>query len=391
MLPKNSSYITASSKSVSGIITQKRSISFNFISSIFRKNSSSSNSYNKNEITKPLTELSEKTGAGPFAEPVGFEVLGNLSNLLNISLPSSSILNLRYNNKNQSIIAMNGKIKDLYVELGKIDSKNQLDPSVSNNLLFQRCFNTENPMTLLLSNKITNSNFSIIDLKESDDHKWIITSKDNLVAWTGNYLNLSFPTRNLLSANNNSVPDISLKNSIVSEGKGKIALSSLGQLLQVKLNEGESVSLIASSVIAYTTPKDASEKINQSTASVKSLVDLTVPQFPLLTKSNIILKSIFKESFKFIESSLLKIGIKFPERIIPKEFTESPIIKSISSYSSKIFSVLTSNSKRLLTKLVSGSDDIMIELNGPRSVILSNAVYPANKVFSKKQLNSLYR
>ncbi|KAG7806517.1 hypothetical protein KL921_004914 [Ogataea angusta] len=285
---------------------------------------------NIEEVNEPLKELPKSTGSGAFVEPVDFEVLGKTSTMLNIKLPKSSILNLRYSNANQSVIALNGKVSSLVVELGKLEG----------GLIFQRCFNTSGPLSILMANKLQNSNFTVVNVLK--DTHWTVR-RDDLVAWTGNYIDL-----------------IGERKLVKVAGSGKFVLSSPGQTLQLTLQDGETVSINPSSVVAYT---------GETPAGPRSIVDFAVPGISWLTRVS--------DAWASLTSY---VSDKFEIR--------KPQIK-IHPWLSSAYSQTAGLVKRAVNRLVTGSPDYMIEFSGPRTLLISNGIHLKDKIMTEEQIQKL--
>ncbi|KAG7891404.1 hypothetical protein KL908_004157 [Ogataea polymorpha] len=304
--------------------TQHRQISLKSILASFKR------IRNIEEVNKPLKELPRSTGSGAFVEPVDFEVLGKTSNMLNIKLPKSSILNLRYSNANQSVVALNGKVSSLVVELGKLEG----------GLIFQRCFNTAGPLSILMANKLQNSNFTVVNV--SKDTNWTV-KRDSLVAWTGNYIDLTGENKLVKVA-----------------GSGKFVLSSPGQTLHLTLDDAEAVSVNPSSVVAFTgTPP----------AGPKSIVDFAVPGISWLARVS--------DSWTSLTSY-----------VYDKFQIQKPQIK-IHPWISSVFSQAAGSVRRTVNRLVTGNPDYMLEFTGPRTLLISNGIHLKDKIMTEEQLEKV--
>ncbi|KAH3661729.1 hypothetical protein OGAPHI_005907 [Ogataea philodendri] len=302
--------------------TVSRKISFKTILSSFR------GGHAVETVKQPSATLPSTVNIESFVESPEFEVLGKTSGMLNIRLPQSSILNLRYNNTNQSIIALNGKVSELVVELGRTDGA----------LVFQRCLNGSGPMSILMANKLQNANFSVV--QATPDAGWTV-KRDNLVAWAGNHLLLN-GSRKLVNI----------------EGSGKFVLSSPGQTLQLSLQEGESISVSPSSVVAFT---------GTQPTGPKSLVDFGVPGISWLTKA-----SASWSSLKSYVSDKLKLP---PVHVHP--------------WLSSAFAKTGGLIKRAFNRLFTGNPDYMIEFSGPRTLLITNGVHFKDKIMTEDEIEKL--
>ncbi|KAG7876164.1 hypothetical protein KL938_004836 [Ogataea parapolymorpha] len=304
--------------------TQHRQISLKSILASFKR------IRNIEEVNEPLKELPRSTGSGAFVEPVDFEVLGKASSMLNIKLPKSSILNLRYSNANQSVVALNGKVSSLVVELGKLEG----------GLIFQRCFNTSGPLSILMANKLQNSNFTVVNV--SKDTNWTV-KRDSLVAWTGNYIHLTGESKLVKVA-----------------GSGKFVLSSPGQTLKLTLEDAEAVSVNPSSVVAFT---------GNTPTGPKSIVDFAVPGISWLTRVS-------------------DLWASLTSYVYEKFQIEKPQIK-IHPWISSVFSQTAGFVKRTVNRLVTGNPDYMIEFSGPRTLLINNGIHFKDKIMTEEQIEKL--
>lgn len=316
---------------------QFRYISFKSIKSLFRSTEPTSST----ELQKPLTSLPNATGAGAFVEPISYQALGVSSNLLNIKLPKSSILNIRYSNSQQKIIAMNGHINSLYTELA----------TTANNIVFQRCFNQKEPMSLLITQNAQNSNFAVIDTNRKN---WIV-KKSSLFAWSG-------PTIRPTSSKVNS-------KLIQMNGDGTFIVATPGQIVQIDLDSDESIQVNTKTLVGYTTLKEnINETLSELNGGAKSIVDLSVgrasfsSRFSWLKKYDPIPTTIFNDP-----------NIKF--------FLEA--IKNISKHIKNTASFI----KLKVTK--SDKKGVFIELSGPKTIFLTNSVHINDKILSEADIKKL--
>ncbi|QPG75283.1 hypothetical protein FOA43_002634 [Brettanomyces nanus] len=164
----------------------------------------------------------------------------------------------------EKVIAMNGEVEKMCVELAKLQSKDKTHDL----LVYQQCFNTSAPMSLLLSLNSQNANFSVVKSEKGND-SWIVR-RDGLVAWCGNHLDV-----NLMS---------SISQLAQIRGEGSVAVASPGQIFKINLAEDETILLNPRSIVAYTS---RFESINQSadefTSGVKNMVDFSVPKVGILS------------------------------------------------------------------------------------------------------------
>lgn len=318
---------------------QSRSISFQTIASFFKSTKPTPST----ELQKPLTSLPNATGGGAFAEPITYQVLGASSNLLNIKLPKSSILNIRYSNSQQKIIAMNGHISSMYTELAK---------STTNNLIFQRCFNQTEPMSLLISMNAENSNFAVIANKLKS--KWII-KKSSLFAWSGSTIKPS-------SSDESS-------KLIQMAGEGAFVIATPGQLMQLDLAENESLQVNSKAIVGYTTTTaNITEAIVELNSGIKSVVDVSIPKAPLSLRLN------WMKRFIYIPASIL----------------ENTTVKQFKQTTSTVTEFIKSTVNYVKAKLLSSKKTgYFVEVKGPRTVFLSNAINIDDKILTENEMKKL--
>lgn len=243
---------------------QTRSISFKSLGGIFGQSSSKVATGTGNGAVEATAGAGVGSGVESTDtssnEPVRFEVLGATANMLNVRLPKSAVLNVRYNNLYQRLVAVNGSVEKLYIELAKKQA------SGASPLLFQRCFNKAGPMSLLFALKAQNSNYSVVETGPSNQ-PWMV-KRDSLVAWTGNYLNVATTSK--------------LSRLAQITGEGKFAIASAGQISQIDLADGESILVSPRSVVAYTTDKSTIEEAGtELNSGARNLVDLSIPKVSL--------------------------------------------------------------------------------------------------------------
>lgn len=318
-------------------LIQRRKISFDSITSIFRRSSPTP----ATNLGKPLTSLPNASGAGAFSEPISYQVLGLSHNLLNIKLPKSSILNIRYSNTQQRIVAMNGDINSMYSEIAKINESN---------VVFQRCFNQTEAMSLLIAQNSENSNFAVANTEKSN---WFV-KRNSLFAWSGP-----------------SIKPYSKKSSKLAlmKGEGTFIISSPGQLIQLNLNENENIEINADVLVAYTSNKsDSIDTIDTLNAEHKSQTKLSVGGAP------------FKLRTEWISRYIS----------IPSSIVNDPIYIKISTALSSVLGLFKSAFSFVKKEVIrADSGDLFINLKGPKTIMISNSVQVKDKVLSSEEIDKL--
>lgn len=292
------------------------------------------------ESPKPLTSLPLVTGAGAFIEPVSYQVLGSSHDLLNIKLPKSSILNIRYSNKQQKIVALNGKINSLYTEITKLDS----------NIVFQRCFNEKEPMSLLIAQNSQNSNFAVV---ETNKTKWLV-KKNSLFAWSGTSIKPS-------ASKHSKLAQIT--------GDGTFVVSSPGQITQLVLDQNESIQVNSNVILGFTfDAQHASDIVNSTKNSTKSFVNLSIGKVPLSTRV-----TAFTKLFQ-----------------LPEVIIADPTFKKIQVFLANVFTTIRKANSYFIGKLPKvNQKEVFVELKGPKTILISNSVQLSDNVLSDEQMKLL--
>ncbi|GMM32310.1 hypothetical protein DAMA08_050550 [Martiniozyma asiatica (nom. inval.)] len=161
------------------------------------------------------TSLPQATGSGAFSEPISFQVLDHL---LNIKLPKSSILNIRYSNLQHKILALTSSTGSLTQGLLTQLTK-------SNGLIFQKCYNPKEAMAILMARN-DNGSFAVVEAKE----KWFV-KKSNLLAWSG---------------------EVENNGKLIQFSQNSFVISSVGKITQIGISNGESVYINPEGILAFT-------------------------------------------------------------------------------------------------------------------------------------------
>lgn len=384
----------------------KKSPSLKKSNSSIEKASESSSPISINDSIKDLPGTS---GIGAFVSPVIFQVMGSTCNLLNIKIPKSSILNIRYNDYHQKVIALNGKIENMSIELGKVQSKDKTDL-----LLYQRCFNPTTPMSMILSLNSQNANFTILhNDKAKDSSKWIVKRED-LVAWSGRHLDV------FLSPEYSQLAQLA--------GTGSLVLSSPGQISKIHIDDGESISLNPRCIVAYTTPNEMSviDATKELGTGLKRTINMSIPKVGIMswldyfgnaTKRTI--KNMVSVSAKYLhgtsndsstqireetpqmeklkEMGLADEPIKVKAESKEKHETVSKFNDKTRYYLTKCWTFVVNTTRKMtssiiffLGRLTSGSkQSYMITLKGPKTILINNSVSIRSKILTKKEIDRL--
>ncbi|ODV98028.1 hypothetical protein PACTADRAFT_185603 [Pachysolen tannophilus NRRL Y-2460] len=341
---------------------------------------------------KPIdVELVKGTGNGPFAETAKFEVIGTPASLLNIKLPASAILNIRYSNAISSVVGISGKLDNLTKELSLITS------GISKPILYQRIYNTS-PINLLVANSLNFRNFVVLNLKNNENENWVVSNSKNLIAWSGNYLNLKLNPKKIHGSSSNSY--LSKFNALDVDGEGIIALAGNGQLFKVELNQDESIYINPSALVAHKVNIGNINDIKITKIPSKKLItdlNLSLPRFSIPDKLKLYYNQLYKFVTERLTPALTSSTTSGTTTSNINEVSETKRKPSEFDYSvSKNLSTVASSTKSVLTKLASflpkiGKTDLLYEVKGPAVLIIQNDVSQGgDRVFTKAELDKVY-
>lgn len=315
-----------------------------------RSNSTSTTS----DISSQLSNIPKSTGAGPFIEYPKFEPLGNPASLINITLPPSSVLNIRTN----SILAANGDLNNITSKLSIL----KLFPK----LLVYNKISSTTPLSLILSNKGSTKFF--INLELSEFENWTIFNTKNLIAWYGPELDIS---------NNKIGVNLSSGNN-----KSNILLNGETQLFTLNLENDEKLYLNPKSIIAINSNTSAQNFQKLDTSQLQ----LAIPKFKFWDSIKISFNSLYSRLEKAIKSN---------------EQNEQNEIKTISTDTSKestkfeIPQFFKNFKTWVLTKLNNfnlNDNKIFYEVKGPATIVIQNSTsISTSKLFSNEQLIEIYK
>lgn len=282
--------------------------------------------------------LPKGTGNGPFIELPTFKPLGNPSDLLNVTLPQSSKLNIR----NGAIIGLNGDLKTL-----------SSNPQILHKTEYQELLSNSS-VSLLISGGM--NNYSIIEINNIDE-KWTLLNDENIVAWTGYDLKLK-PIEVLAS-----------RNSFQTEGKGIIVVNGDEQLYDITLGSNEQIIINPSSLIGYN--------------SAVSYTTLKGPWAQLLNLSNKIrLPSIVRPYTKKVKTFF---NLQYSKLVLSIGIHDQ--MNTIATYWRTIKQFVSLNVINMLY-----SKPIYFRVSGPGRLLLDNNVQlPNRKTFTKKEINNILR
>lgn len=312
------------------------------------------NSTITNDISSQLSNIPKSTGAGPFIEYPRFEPLGNPASLINITLPPSSVLNLRTN----SILAANG-------DLNNISSKLSILKLFTNPLIYNKISSTT-PLSLILSNKGSNKFFVNLELSELEE--WTIFNTKNLIAWYGPDLKIT---------NNNKI-GINLSSG---NNKSNVILNGETQLFTLNLEQDETLYLNPKSIIAINSSQSGSNFHKLDSSSLQ----LSIPKFKIWDSIKIAFNSLYSKFNQYIQ---------VPSETKAIETTKSITTENKSSTSFEIPQSLKSFGTWISTKFNNFilNDKVFYEVKGPATIIVQNSTsISTSKIFTNEQLNEIYQ
>jgi len=313
-----------------------------------------------NDISTQLNNVPKSTGSGPFIEYPKFEPLGNPASLINVTLPASSILNLRSN----SILAANG-------DLNNINSKLSILKLLTTKPLIYNKISSTSPLSLILSNKGSNKFF--INLELSEGETWTLFNTKNLIGWYGPDLTI----------NNNKI-GVLLQSG---NNKSNVILNGENQLFTLNLESNETIYLNPKSILAINQQSsiDTFHKLHYNSSI---LSNLTIPSFKFIDSLKISFNSIYRKISQLINTQ---------SKNSDNKVIESPPSSSSSSSSSKSFEIpqsLKSFNTWISTKLnnIWLNDKIFYEVKGPATIIVQNSTKTStSKIFTNEQLTEMYK
>lgn len=280
--------------------------------------------------------------------------MGNPASLINVTLPASSVLNLRSN----SILAANG-------DLNNITSKVSILKLLTKPLIYNKISSTT-PLSLILSNKGSNNYF--INLELSENEEWTVFNTKNLVGWYGPELQIS-----------NSKIGVKLESG---NNKSNVILNGKTQLFTLNLENEEKIYLNPKSIIAINAQKQGEfHKLNSSN------LQLSIPKFKFLHSWKIHFNSLYQKISKYITPKLEEDEkksevkpIESPKEEVTKSFEIPQSLKSIGTWISTKFN-------QIILK-----DKVFYEVKGPATIIVQNStLISSNKIFTNQQLTEIYK
>jgi uncharacterized protein (AIM24 family) len=175
-----------------------------------------------NSLETTKVEKPKFTGNGPFVELPTFSSIGEPSKLLNITLPESSLLNIR----DGSMVVINGEINGMQ----------SVTKELAAGIEYQ-ALRSSSPASLVINGN--NKNYSVIRI---ENEEWFILNGESIVAWTGFDLELL------------AVRKLGKFTSFQSKGKGVLVVNGENNLVDLQLESGDEIWVSPSSFVASSTP-----------------------------------------------------------------------------------------------------------------------------------------
>ena len=289
------------------------------------------------------------TGAGPFIELPTFNALGKSSNLLNVTIPSSSYLSI----KSGSLVAIDGDL-DLLVSYSK---------SLPNSITYSEVY-TQSPVSIILNG---NDNYSVIDIEDKSE-RWLVLDATNVIAWSGYTLELE------------PISIVSKLSSLKSQGKGTLVLQGSDQLFNITVEEGEQMLINPNTLIAT---NSSVEFCSVKSPSILSTISWPKITFPKLSRSGILgVIPGYYDQFK---------------HKLAKQLAELGVSKSMDSVRSSVHQFMTTVRsgwdyvKMNLFDLLSPKP-IYVKVQGPCKLLIKNTPPMSNrKMFTKQEIHGIFK
>lgn len=292
--------------------------------------------------------LSEKpvfTGAGPFIELPSFTAIGDPSNLLNITVPSSSFVNI----KSGSLVAIDGDLN------GMTSSRQMLTAQVD----YQKLY-VENPVSLIING---NNHYSIINVDKTE--KWKVIDSSNIIAWSGFTLDLK------------SVALFKKFFSFETFGQGKLILQGSNQLFEIDIDRNEEVLINPNSLVATNSPIIISTPLNNSRIDWPKLKIGNMFNNRVFHKIN----HYYGQFVNYLSQQLAKLGL-------------NALFDPISHYYSVISRQIKFGWNWFTLNLIYpfSTKPIYLQIKGPCRLLVNNVHSTKNrKMFTKQEIQQIFQ
>ncbi|CCH45822.1 hypothetical protein BN7_5408 [Wickerhamomyces ciferrii] len=305
-----------------------------------------------------------------------FEPLGNPASLVNVSLPPSTVLNLRSN----SILAANGDLNNLNSQLSVL--KLLTKPLIYNQI------SSITPISIILSNKGSNKFFINLELNSNDE--WKILNTKNLTAWYGQDLKILNDKFGIKIQSGN--------------GSSNIILNGENQLFTLNLDSNETIYLNPKSIIAINSKSkdEIFTKLQSSTLS-----SISIPKFKIWDSIKINFNQFLNKlnrNLKTINNSSATSEIKATsqEELVSKPQLSTPAteqqLQQIGDEQTKTKFEIPQSIKSIGTWIYNKfnniylNDKIFYQVKGPATIIIQNSTSnKTSQIFTNDQLKEIYK
>ncbi len=282
----------------------KLAVSNNYLQNNVRYHSNAA-SYNSSSFTNGLLKsIPEASDTGASTEPIRFNVLGDSFNILNVKVPRSAVFNIRSDTNRQYLISSTGEINKMEVDKFIINQNEGSRKTIE----YQSCINNSGPMSVLLGLNSQHANFSV--LTASDQKRWMIR-QDELSVWQDDAVEI------------HSVR--SLSKFVQVSGKGKFAISSPGNIIEIQLAKDESIFLNPHAIVGYTNvvgnAKPDNEIENAANELISGLHSIASVKLSQTRKLDTYLKNTqnaFRTSTEFGKKAIQKVISFWKENVTSK-------------------------------------------------------------------------
>lgn len=299
---------------------------------------------------RQVIRLSEKpmfTGAGPFIELPRFTAIGNPSNLLNITIPSSSYLNI----KSGSLVAVDG-------DLNGLTSSRQL---LTSNVDYQQLY-AENAASVIISG---NNHYSIIKVNKTEN--WKVIDSNNIIAWSGFTLELK------------PIEIFQKFFSFQTLGLGTLIVQGSNQLFEIDIDNNEELIINPNSLIATNSPTIKFAPLNNSRINWSYLNKWKLKTFN--NRGLQIVSSYLKQFANYINNIFVQTGV-------------NGVFSPVSKYYHLIIDQMKSGLDFITLNFIHpySSKPIYLYIKGPCKLLLNNIHTTKNRsVFTKQEIHHTFQ
>lgn len=302
--------------------------------------------YSTLDVSRQLSNdvLPKGSGNGPFAETPSFEVIGDVGDLINVTMPQSSSIFI----KSGTLVASNGDLNSLSSSLTTINGVPY----------------TELISPIATSILVNNASSSYSTIEVTKDEPWVILGTDQLTGWTG--LNLRLQSLDLTGN----------KTSIECMGKGKVLVNGEENLARVFLDPHESIYVDPRSLVAFNT--DIKFVVASNESNTWSLLHSNISKVLRIVQSLSVVRSLIRwgnllasQSKAYINRTLQRLGV------------EAYVFKG------KHFWHILKNFLRVNVYNILRRKPIYVAAKGPGEILIHNSRRLPREIFSKSKLDKI--